>query len=326
MMRRILAVSIAAFFLASCGNAAAPSSAGPSGPQSVPAASSAAPVDAAAGSSLKDASDRYLAYVTAWNAKWDAVNASFDAAGSDQTKLGQAWADSAALQEEFITGLRSISWPAEVQPLVDQFITDTRQLATASRALAGDPQDAALGAQYDMAQALTQADAVKLRQVLGLPPLVAAATPEPTAAVDEPTRYKVGERITITENGTEVGAITVDEVREDTYFKGDYSTDAPDAGNVFLSAHLTYQALANGFNYNPYDWQVFADGMAVDGTTFTLHGPEPDLGSGSLPKGRKAAGWLVYEVPKNGEVLLSYGSTFNWTNAPPPFEVLLRKS
>ncbi len=72
--------------------------------------------------------------------------------------------------------------------------------------------------------------------------------------------------------------------------------------------------------------RVFADGMAVDGTTFTLHGPEPDLGSGSLPKGRKAAGWLVYEVPKSGEVLLSYGSTFNFTDAPPLFEVLLRKS
>jgi hypothetical protein len=41
------------------------------------------------------------------------------------------------------------------------------------------------------------------------------------------------------------------------------------------------------------------------------------------PKGRKASGWLVYEVPAKGQILLSYkGNMFS--DAAPVFEVVLR--
>ena len=47
------------------------------------------------------------------------------------------------------------------------------------------------------------------------------------------------------------------------------------------------------------------------------------LSSGTLPKGRKPSGWLVYEVPAKGQILLSYkGNMFS--DAAPVFEVVLR--
>jgi hypothetical protein len=327
MTRRIVALSLAGLLLAACGGAASPASLGPTASALAAVGPTAEPANSS-GSSLKDAAAEYLAFVTGWNLKLEPIDAAFDAAGNDPSKLGEAWARYVALDEEFVRGLESISWPAEVQPVVDQFISDYRPVIAAERALAGDPLNKSLGAQLDAANALTRADAVKLRQVLGLPPLVASATTAPTAGVgSEPTRYKAGDVITISENGTDVGTVTIDKVSIDPSFEGGFSADRPATpGNVFLSAHLIYKALENGFNYNPFDWQVFVDGLAVDRNAFVLNGPEPTLSSGSLPKGRKAAGWIVYEVPKNGEVLLSYGSTFNFTGAPPPFEVVLRKS
>jgi hypothetical protein len=75
-------------------------------------------------------------------------------------------------------------------------------------------------------------------------------------------------------------------------------------------------------DYNPYDWQVFADGEAVDNSAFVMNGPKPDLSSGSLPKGRVAKGYVVYEVPAKGQVLMSYGGTFS--SEAPVFEVVIR--
>lgn len=99
-----------------------------------------------------------------------------------------------------------------------------------------------------------------------------------------------------------VGTITATDVATAKSYDDGYFSDTPSVpGNIFLAVNLTYTALADGFSYNPFDWQVFVDGVAVSGTAFVLNGPEPDLGSGSLPKGRKAAGWIVYEVAPRGK-------------------------
>jgi len=66
---------------------------------------------------------------------------------------------------------------------------------------------------------------------------------------------------------------------------------------VFLQVYVTYKSLQDGASYNQFDWDVFADGNAVDGFAYASDGPDPDLGSGDLPKGRTAKGWLLYEVP-----------------------------
>ena len=52
-------------------------------------------------------------------------------------------------------------------------------------------------------------------------------------------------------------------------------------------------------SYNPFDWQVFVDGQAVDNYAFAINGPKPDLGSGTLPAGRtRRAGSCMRSPPK----------------------------
>jgi len=97
----------------------------------------------------------------------------------------------------------------------------------------------------------------------------------------------------------------------------------PERGNVYIEMHVTYRALAQNVDYNPFDWQLYVDDVAIDTFTIVLNGPDPELGSGSLPKGRKAQGWLVYEIPKTGRAVLSYSSNM-FSDDPPVFEVLLR--
>ena len=110
------------------------------------------------------------------------------------------------------------------------------------------------------------------------------------------------------------------------YYKGSYGfLEKPQqTGDVFISALVTYEAQTDGIHYNPYDWQVFVDGTAVSSSSFTLYGPKPALGAGSLPNGRKASGYVVYEVPAKGEVRMSYGSSFS--SEAPIFEVVIRAS
>ena len=95
-------------------------------------------------------------------------------------------------------------------------------------------------------------------------------------------------------------------------------------GNVYIQALITYTALADGATYNPFDWQVFCNDEAVDSYTYVSDGPEPDLNSGTLPKGRKAKGWVVYEIPAKGRCVLSYGAN-SFIDEGAVFEVLIRK-
>jgi hypothetical protein len=154
-----------------------------------------------------------------------------------------------------------------------------------------------------------------------------AATPEPTA---QPTResstYAVGDVITITQDGEPWADFTVLEVSEAAEFAdpdGFYNDTPQTDGYIFLNARVRYEAIADGVDYNPFDFQVFVDGQAVDGFTFAINAPEPQLSSGTLPAGRSAEGWLLYEVPPDGEVLLSYAGNVFLDEAP-IFEVVLR--
>jgi|BarGraIncu00421A_1022006.scaffolds.fasta_scaffold40476_1 hypothetical protein len=155
-------------------------------------------------------------------------------------------------------------------------------------------------------------------------------TPEPTPVPTPagPTQYKPGEVITLTKDGSDWAQIIVSKVSQVTSYKGDYGyVDKPEvAGNVFIQAFLTYTALQDGVSYNQFDWQVFADGEAVKTITFLFNGPEPGIAYGTLPKGRKASGWVVYEVPAKGQIILSYVVNMLSVspNEAPIFEVVLR--
>lgn len=153
--------------------------------------------------------------------------------------------------------------------------------------------------------------------VVTLPPELPAATVPPAG----PLTKKPGEVTTIYINDVPSLTIVIDRVAERTSYTGQFSPDRPKSGYVYLEAFATYTALADGADYGSYDWQVFAGGTAVETYTSVLNGPEPELSTGTLPKGRKASGWLIYEVPKSGRVLLSYGGGYG---RPPVFEVVVR--
>ena len=153
------------------------------------------------------------------------------------------------------------------------------------------------------------------------------ATPEPTpeATPEGPVQYLPGSKIILTKDDENWAQIVVSKFKQVASYKGEYYTDKPKVkGNVYIQAYVTYTALRqNGVDYNPFDWQVFAAGEAVENYSFVTNGPEPTLGSGTLPKGRKASGWVVYEVPAKGQVLMSYkGNIFS--DDAPVFEVVLR--
>ena len=153
-------------------------------------------------------------------------------------------------------------------------------------------------------------------------PNVILVTPTPTPA--GPATYKVGDAITVTESGSDWAKITITDVKIVGSYKGSYYTDKPQTrGNVFIQAKVTYEALQDGVDYNPFDWQVFCAGMAVNNTTFLMNAPKPELDSGKLPNGRKATGYVVYEVPGKGEVRMSYGGNI-FSNSGPVFEVIIR--
>jgi hypothetical protein len=85
---------------------------------------------------------------------------------------------------------------------------------------------------------------------------------------------------------------------------------------------VTYTALQDGADYSAADWQLWCAGSLVQSQAFVVYGPAPLLGSGTLPAGRKASGYMVWEVPPTGEVRLSYSAVI--FDTAPTFEVILR--
>ena len=145
-------------------------------------------------------------------------------------------------------------------------------------------------------------------------------TARPTPA--GPSKAQIGETVTITCSGDPCLEVTVSDPSEHASYAGDYFNDDPDqAGYVYMQVYVKYVSLQDGADYNQFDWDIYADGRQLDSWTFAVNGPEPDLGSGSLPSGRTAEGWLLYEVPPTGEVILSYAPNYN---GAPIFEVVLR--
>ena len=152
--------------------------------------------------------------------------------------------------------------------------------------------------------------------------------PDPTGALtpappDEPTRYKAGETILLTSDGADWAEVVIDRVKQVKRYDGPYDLDdVPKKGHVYLQLRVTYRALANGVDYGPGDWQMFVSGEASGDSTYVSNGPEPQLDYGTLPKGRKANGYVVFEIPTRGQALLSYGGQYG--DQAPVFEVVVR--
>ena len=84
---------------------------------------------------------------------------------------------------------------------------------------------------------------------------------------------------------------------------------------------ISYVSKQSGASYDQFDWQVYVNDTAIDCCDLPIDGPTPELGSGDLPKGRKAAGWLDMAVPAHGRITLAYQPS---ANDEPVFEVVLR--
>jgi hypothetical protein len=162
----------------------------------------------------------------------------------------------------------------------------------------------------------TQATATRAEQTQAQ----SVVTPTPAG----PKTYQIGEQVVLNQSGKPWVTILISDVQVVASYKGTYGSDTPKtAGDVFIQAKVTYAALADGVTYNEFDWQVFCAGTAVSGFAFVMYGPTPALSSGTLPSGRNASGYVVYEVPAAGEVRMSYGGTYGQA---PVFEVIIRAS
>lgn len=164
-------------------------------------------------------------------------------------------------------------------------------------------------------------------------PAPATATPDPTEEPLEeptpepapagPTLFKAGEVVTVSEDDEPYLDIVVSKISQKKSYGSGYFVDKPAKGNIYIQALITYEALSDGATYNPFDWQVFCDDTAIENYAFVSEGPQPQLSSGTLPTGRKAKGWVVYEVPVKGRCVLSYGAN-SFIDQGAVFEVLLR--
>jgi hypothetical protein len=146
-----------------------------------------------------------------------------------------------------------------------------------------------------------------------------------TQAPATPRQFQPGSVTQVTKAGAPWADISVTKVQTVGKYPGEYFSDTPASGNVYIQVWVTYSALDNGVDYNPFDWALFVDDVAVDSLTVLFNGPEPKLGSGTLPKGRRAEGWIVYEIPVAGRAVMSYGGN-QFNNEPPLFEFLLRSN
>jgi hypothetical protein len=147
----------------------------------------------------------------------------------------------------------------------------------------------------------------------------AEATPEKA-----PKRFAVGDIIVVSKDHEDWAEITVTEASTVPEFKGDFN-DTPKDGNVYLQAFVHYKALTHGVSYNPLDWDLFVDDVAMNDFTFVVNGPEPTLGSGELSKDREAEGWMVHEIPAEGEAVLSWKGVTLFDD-PTLFEVVVREN
>ncbi len=87
-----------------------------------------------------------------------------------------------------------------------------------------------------------------------------------------------------------------------------------------MAVYVTYAATGPNADYNPFDWAIYVNDVAGETSTYTSHGPTPQLQSGQLPQGKTAVGWIIYEVPKTGRIVINYQPGRNSI-----FEVELRK-
>jgi hypothetical protein len=111
------------------------------------------------------------------------------------------------------------------------------------------------------------------------------------------------------------------EVEQFARFYGASGDDVPADDHVFVQLHITYTALTDNVSYAPADWQLFADGLAAGSRARVANGPDPSLEAGVLAKGERASGYVIFEAPATGELILAYAGRTLASAAPYQFVI-----
>ena len=144
------------------------------------------------------------------------------------------------------------------------------------------------------------------------------------AGPGSPSEAKIGQSIRITCDGQDCMDVVVLKATTATRYKDAHYSDLDDKpkhkGDVFLAVQVRYTAIGAGADYNALDWGLYVNDEQVQDQAFVSNGPEPALIANDLPKGKKVTGWIVWEVPSKGRIVLSYEPGRNGSI----FEVVLR--
>lgn len=110
---------------------------------------------------------------------------------------------------------------------------------------------------------------------------------------------RLGEAITIIITDTQAEYGTVAVLAGKRYTKvGDYLV--ADKGKAWIGARVRYVASAS-FDFNLFDWVAHDDkGNQYQPSGYAL---DPQLSAGTLAKGRKAEGWVPFDVPAGTKAL-----------------------
>jgi hypothetical protein len=147
----------------------------------------------------------------------------------------------------------------------------------------------------------------------------APATAPPGAR--RPAREAPDEPLVGTARGVERVEIRLTEVEGRDSFFGAASNDIAPPDRMYLQLLVTYRALVDDVTIDPADWTLLASGVPA-AEADVANAPVPKLAPSVLGRHETASGYLVFDVPIQGELVLLYdpGGTAD------PLEVTLREA
>ncbi len=146
-----------------------------------------------------------------------------------------------------------------------------------------------------------------------------AASVSPTPVPSPPVAAK-GQGMTVNCANDPCLSVTVVKWAVAATYKGSRPAfdDKPAKGHVFVAVDVRYTATAAGVSFSSSDWAVDVGGQGF-AQAYPINGPKPELTNGQLAEGKKVEGWVVFDVPAAGRVVLSY-----LVQQAPAFQVVLR--
>ena len=137
------------------------------------------------------------------------------------------------------------------------------------------------------------------------------ATPDPVGSYKNPA--KINETITLESTGS-THNVVVDPVKRGTeanylVASANEFNDKPAPGYEYILVPVAVQYVKgdqSSENIGPIDFKAFANGVECKSSFVVLPNNIIELSSGDVMQGGTKAGFILYQVPQNQEVLISY--------------------